>query len=400
MQKSILILGACGQIGTELTLALRELYGNEQVVASDIREGADSLMNSGRLLGTKDFVDGDNNVFDHHQHGHNVLSTMAALDNGGMVGTAPHASYWLLRSEDTGAEYRVEEDNWISAAEFADSAGVDIINTSLGYNTFYDATQNYTYEDLDGNTARMSIAVDLASAKGILVTVSAGNEGSLSWHYINVPADADSALTVGAVNEQAEYASLSSTGPTFDGRIKPNVAAQGKNTYLASGASGYVTGSGTSFSSPLVAGMAACLWQSNRGLTNMQLLHVIEQSSSQYNAPDSLLGYGIPDFYYALLLIEAGKDEKPLKNDLFTVYPNPFSDEMNIDLFPSDSQTVVLEVIGANGQLLYNSEFFVMAGVRNHIVLDSRDIGDFSFYCIVRIITDKKVYKEKVIRAK
>jgi hypothetical protein len=258
----------------------------------------DSLWDNNRILGYKDFVSPQNpNIFGSHSHGTSVLSTMGANLPGQMVGTAPHASYWLLRSEDGATEYLIEELNWVSAAEFADSVGADVINSSLGYTTFDDPSQNHTYADMDGNTTPVTIGADIASGKGLIVVNSAGNSGGGSWQYIGAPADGDSVFTIGAVNAAGNYASFSSTGPTSDGRIKPNVVAQGSGTTIISANSGNVTtGSGTSFSSPVTAGMVACLWQAHQGKRNTEVMQAIEQSASLASNPNYLLGYGIPDY--------------------------------------------------------------------------------------------------------
>ncbi len=231
----------------------------------DILAAFDSLWINNQILGYKDFADPLNpDIFGSHSHGTNVLSTMGANLPGEMVGTAPKANFWLLRSEYAPTEFIIEELNWASAAEFADSVGVDIINSSLGYNTFNEPTYNHTYQDLDGNTAPATMAADLAASKGILVVNSAGNEGNNSWMYVNAPADGDSVFSIGAVDASGNYASFSSIGPTYDGRIRPNVVAQGQSSAIISSFSGnVVTGSGTSFSSPITAGMVACLWQAH-----------------------------------------------------------------------------------------------------------------------------------------
>lgn len=285
----------------------------------------DSLRTNGQILGTRDFVDKDTMVYDAHEHGMMVLSLMGGNMPGQIVGTAPKAKFWLLRTEEVASEYVVEEDNWVAGAEFADSVGVDIFNTSLGYTEFDDSTQNHTYADMDGNTTRISIATDIAASKGILPVNSAGNSGSNPWYYIGAPADADSVLAVGAVDSMRICASFSSRGPSFDGRVKPNVAAMGQDVYIASPSGGIGKGSGTSFSSPITAGMAACLWQAHPTSTNMQLFNAIQQSADRFNNPDTLTGHGIPDYCFAnsLLAVDEPAD-KP--DDVLSVYPNPFSE--------------------------------------------------------------------------
>ena len=260
-----------------------------------------AMRDENRLLGSHDFVDGDEDAFSGGNHGTQVLSTMAAKLEGVFVGSAPDAAYWLFRTEDGASETHVEEYNWLAAAEFSDSVGVDVINSSLGYSLFDGSTYSYSYEDMDGNTTIITRAADLAASKGILVVTSAGNQGQKPWRYITAPADGDSVLTVGAVDGSESYASFSSKGPAYDGRTKPDVAAQGKGMALIhSNGNIFDTGSGTSYSSPIVAGLAACLWQANPSAGNMDVLQAIQRSASQYQNPDDLMGYGIPDFYRAM----------------------------------------------------------------------------------------------------
>jgi hypothetical protein len=274
---------------------------------TNIIDAFDSLWNNGQILGTRDFVSPlAPDIFGSHSHGTSVLSTIGANLPGQMVGTAPKADFWLLRSEDGATEYLIEELNWVSAAEFADSVGADVINSSLGYTTFDDPAQNHTYQDMDGNTTPITNGADLASSKGMIVVNSAGNSGGSSWQYIGAPADGDSVFSIGAVTASGNYASFSSTGPTFDGRIKPNVVAQGSGSTVISAYSGSVTtGSGTSFSSPITAGMVACLWQAHQNKRNTQIMEAIEQSASLAGSPNYLLGYGIPDYFDAHTALSA-----------------------------------------------------------------------------------------------
>ena len=256
------------------------------------------------ILGTWDFVDGNDSVYDNGKHGLWVLSIMASNIPGLLVGVAPEASYYLFRTEDSNSEFLIEEDNWVSAAEYADSAGVDILSTSLGYKTFTDTNMNHTYADMDGNTTRISIGADRAASKGMLVVNAAGNAGSSSWQFIVAPADGDSVLAVGSVDVLKNYSSFSSTGPSFDGRVKPNVVAMGGATTTITTTGGTQTGNGTSFSAPLISGMAACLWQAHPSASSMEIYNAIQQSAHQYNAPDDFLGYGIPNFMNAHYILD------------------------------------------------------------------------------------------------
>jgi len=258
----------------------------------------DTLWQNHQVISSHDFFTDDTLVYNEGGHGTEVLSCIAANVPGQMMGSAPYAKFYLLRSEIDTTEKIVEEYQWVAAIEYADSAGADVINSSLGYTTFDDPTQSHTWADLNGRTSVASISATMAARRGMIVCVAAGNEGGSSWQKISVPADADSILAVGAVDGTGNYAFFSSTGNTADGRIKPDVAAQGENTCIAN-SSGIFTGNGTSFASPTMAGMVACLWQGNPNKTNMEVISAIKQSATQYADPDSLLGYGIPDFCVA-----------------------------------------------------------------------------------------------------
>ncbi|MFT5280472.1 MAG: serine protease AprX, partial [Bacteroidia bacterium] len=291
-----------GFLGNGMTIAVLDAgFSNVPLLAV-----FDSLFNDGRILATKDFVDGDNDVYGHSTHGAYVLSTMASYWPGEFIGTAPKANYILLRSEEGGSELIIEEDNWVAAAEFADSMGADIINSSLGYTTYDDPSMDHTYFDMDGNTTRITQGADLAASRGILVVNSAGNSGQSAWNFIGAPADGDSVFAIGAVNPDGIYAEFSSKGPSADGRIKPNIVAQGAATVIADlnpdAEEPTHTGNGTSFSGPVIAGMMACFWQAFPELTNIECMNIVEQSASQYSNPDEFIGHGIPDFSLAFLI--------------------------------------------------------------------------------------------------
>ncbi|GAB4279257.1 MAG: S8 family serine peptidase [Marinilabiliales bacterium] len=364
---------------------------------SNVNSAFDSLWADNRVLGTRDFVNPNSDIFSEHSHGNAVLSIMAAYLPGELIGTAPKASYWLLRSEDVTSESLVEEDNWISAAEFADSAGVDLINTSLGYNTFDDSTMDHKYSDLDGNTTRISRAVDIASSKGILVVVSAGNSGNQQWHYIGVPADADSCITVGSVDGFLNYSDFSSTGPTADGRVKPDVVALGSKTVHQTAYGDISVGNGTSFSAPIICGLAACLWQANPNLTNMEIIDYIRKSASQYNNPDSLLGYGIPDFAKAYFMIQ-GIDYDDYNTETYiSAYPNPFSDKIYIDLYSVDSQYVHLFLIDMVGKIVVEKSYNLKMTSYNRINIDGLEKLNNGAY-ILKIQTKENTYQKQILK--
>lgn len=253
-----------------------------------------------RILGTHNFVaTSKTSVFKQMDHGTKALSTMAVNRPGVFVGTAPEASYWLLRSEDYDSENIVEEDYWVAAAEFADSVGADIISSSLGYHHFDDSTVTHHYYEQDGQTALISRTASMLAGKGIIEVNSAGNDGMGSWKRINFPGDAEDNLTVGAMTFEGLNSPFSSVGPTADGRIKPDVMAIGSSTAVIGGYGTILHNNGTSFSCPTIAGMAACLWQALPTKTACEIIDLIRQSGDNVAHPDNIYGYGVPDFWKA-----------------------------------------------------------------------------------------------------
>lgn len=281
------------------------------------------LRKDGRILSQRDIVSPGNDVYDTDQHGTNVLSIMGGFIEGEFKGSAPKAAYHLIRTEDNASEYPIEEYNWVIGAEYADSIGADIINSSLGYNYFDGDFQNYAPEDMDGKTAVVTRGAQFAFSKGMLVVCSAGNEGAKTWKNITAPADGPDVLTVAAMDVDSIRAPFSSFGPTYDLRVKPDVTAMGRATAMQSITGALVFGDGTSFSSPVIAGFAACLWQAMPQLKNAELLQLLRQSAHHYSQPDFSFGYGIPDFKKALSLASniIGSQSDKLK-----IYPNPFDD--------------------------------------------------------------------------
>ncbi len=264
----------------------------------------DSIRNNNQVLGTWDFVANEASVNEDNSHGMNCLSTIAANMPGIFMGTAPKTSFYLFRTEDVSTEYPIEEQNWAAGAEKADSLGVDICSTSLGYTQFDNAIFNYTYSDMNGNTTISARAADFAAKKGMLIVVAAGNEGSSSWHYLSTPSDADSAMCVGAVDVAGNVAGFSSYGPSSDGQIKPAVAAVGLNAVVASTSTGLpVFSSGTSFACPNMAGITTCLWQAFPEINNMGIINALELSANRANNPDNRTGYGVPNAKKAFVML-------------------------------------------------------------------------------------------------
>ena len=251
------------------------------------------------ILGTRDFVNPEADIYAESSHGMSVLSCMAMNQPNVMIGTAPEASYWLLRSEDEYSENLVEQDYWAAAIEFADSVGVDLVNTSLGYYSFDDPAKNYRYRDLNGHYALMSREAAKAADKGIVVVCSAGNSGSGSWKKITPPGDAENVITVGAVNKYGVLAPFSSVGNTADGRVKPDVVAVGLGSDVMGTDGNLRHANGTSFSSPIMCGMVACLSQACPELTAKEIIELVRRSGDRAVFPDNIYGYGIPDLWKA-----------------------------------------------------------------------------------------------------
>ena len=251
------------------------------------------------LLGTRDFVNPASDIYAENGHGMMVLSCMAANAKDAFVGTAPEASFWLLRSEDADTEQPVEEDYWAAAIEFADSVGVDVVNTSLGYHAFDEGYGGYRYRDLDGHTSMMSHSASIAADKGVIVVCSAGNSGRKAWKKMTPPGDSENVLTVGAINYDLENADFSSIGHTSDGRIKPDVMAIGVNSVVSSGSGKVSQGNGTSFASPIMCGVVACFWQACPWLTAKEVIKAVQQAGDRVDFPDNIYGYGVPNLWKA-----------------------------------------------------------------------------------------------------
>ncbi len=316
------------------------------------------LWDNNQILGTKDFVNPASDIYSEHSHGMNVLSILGGKLNQQYQGTAPEASFWLLRTEDSNSEHPIEPDYWICAAEFADSAGVDVINTSLGYYQFDAPSDSYTYEMMNAST-RASIASDIASSKGMLIVTSAGNEGNTSWRYIGAPADAQHCLAVGAIAADSTRAAFSSFGPTYDKRIKPEVSALGVAVAVQNRSGGISKGNGTSFSAPVISGLAACLWQAMPEKTAEEIRQLILNNAHQSTQPDNELGYGIPDFNLAYQVNINDVGSEPSK---WTVAPNPFSNQLVLT-HPNGSE-VRVSIYDILGNLKFRQEYGHQARIR------------------------------------
>ncbi len=286
----------------------------------------DSLRLQGRLIATYDFVRNRENIFSSEaisSHGTKVLSTLAGYLPGTYIGAAFDAQYVLAITEEPASESRQEEYNWIEAMEWADSIGVDIIHSSLSYNTFDSPDEDYSWEELDGQHAVTTIAADKAASKGIIVTTGAGNEGNNPWRRITAPCDGDSVLCVGAVDEEGNSAPFSSIGPSADGQVKPDVVAMGQGTIVVGPRNEMIRGNGTSYSSPLIAGLAACLVQGHPGRTSMDVIQAIRLSGHRAYRPDSIHGYGIPEATKADSLLRLVEDLSNVKIPVPQPYAKP-----------------------------------------------------------------------------
>jgi serine protease AprX len=286
----------------------------------------DSVRLQGRVLGEWDYVANESSVNEDNSHGAYVLSCMASNRPGVLVGSAPHASYWLLRTESISSEYPIEEHNWVVAAEFADSAGADMINSSLGYDLFDDASFNHSYAQRNGNTAMVTIGADIAVKKGILVVNAAGNTGSSTndRKYVSCPADGDSVLAVGSIDVSGNIAPSSSWGPNGAGLLKPNVVSVGQNAVVATLSGNPGNNTGTSFACPNLAGLIACLWQAFPEFTNMEIFNEVQRSANKFSNPDFRFGHGIPNFrkaYEQLLVLRSIREKET--NTWLKAYPVP-----------------------------------------------------------------------------
>ncbi|GAA0877135.1 S8 family serine peptidase [Algoriphagus jejuensis] len=322
--------------GTDTVSAFVHLFTNSQIVAQ------------------RDFVRPWNrDVFSGHQHGTNVLSLIAANEPAKLVSGAYGSDFILVITEEVETEYRVEEFNWVRAAEFADSLGADIISSSLGYWDFDDPAMNYTVEDLDGKTTTITQGVTIASEKGILIVNSVGNYGSAGESSLLAPADGAGIISVGSVNANGEVSSFSSRGPTGDGRVKPELAAFGDSPVLIRANGTVGSSNGTSFSAPQIAALAAGLWEAKPELTKAELMENLFRSASQYGNPDNLLGYGVPNFYNALYgEILSVEDQETIA---WKVFPNPLvADEVTI--YFGTGTTCSFELIDMTGRPLIQSE--------------------------------------------
>ena len=297
---------------------------------ADVLPAMAHLFEDGRIIETHDFLNfASPNVFDASTHGTMVLSHMAGIMQDSLYGTAVEANYYLFQTEDVYREVRLEEDTWVQAAEWADSIGIDVINSSLGYSLFDEDYMNYSTSDMNGSTTRISQAAEICALKGTLVVNSAGNSGGDVWRVITAPSDAEHVLCVGAVDLNGNHASFSGYHPPGLNDIKPNIVAMGRQTVYAASDSTIARGNGTSFSSPIIAGMAATLWQAFPTATNMEIFNAIEESASLHSTPNDSMGHGIPDFWKAFVRLSNDIYNQPNEYSV-VVFPQPSAGQFEI----------------------------------------------------------------------
>ena len=347
------------------------------------------IRDNNQILGGYNFVARNENVYTSNSHGTLVLSLMAGYVENQLVGTAPDANYYLFITEDSADENPVEESYWVEAAELADSLGVDVINTSLGYFAYNNPSYSYTYADMNGVTSFISRGADIAFSRGMICVTSAGNSGNSANPNISTPADAIHTLTVGSVKFDETYSTFSSIGPTFDGRIKPDVMAQGQNPYFST-TSGSVSNasSGTSFSGPIIAGMVASFWQAIPWATNQQVVDFVLQSADRFTNPTTQFGYGIPDFQVALNMAQLSVEEN--EKIQFLVYPNPVKDKVIVS-FSNDLPDVKFQIFNSLGQQIMEKTITQ----NNNLVATSELQNGIYFY---KVLAKNTIQTGKIIK--
>lgn len=341
-----------------------------------------------RLLDTRNFVSDSSLYRLINSHGMYVLSIMGGLWEGNMVGTAPHASYILCSTEDVHSETRIEEVNWIAGAEYLDSLGADVFNTSLGYSDFDGTAYDHSYADMDGQSTLISRASSMLADKGIISCTSAGNEGNKPWYRITAPSDAHRILCVGAADSLGTIASFSSRGPSFDGRVKPEITAMGRATGIQYVNGNLARGSGTSFSSPVAAGSVACLWQAWPTIPAAELITIIRNTGDRFQNPDATYGYGIPSFAWAFNIISSAP---PVPEALsFSFYPNPAGSWIHINLSGEAPGLYNITILDQGGRVVHRDR----TGLPGRYELPA---GLAPGFHILEISSGERMYRNKLI---
>ena len=344
------------------------------------------IIAEGRIIMTRDFVTNSGNVYQFDKHGTEVFSVIAALLQGTFTGGAYKANYLLFVTEDVASEYRVEEYNWLFAAEKADSAGTDIIQSSLGYNLFDDSKMDYKISDLNGKTAIVTKAATMARDRGIIVVVSAGNDGNIGWHYVAPPADADGILAVGAVDVAGTKAGFSAFGPTADGRTKPDVVALGLNTAVIHPDGTLGTSSGTSLAAPLVTSLAAGLLQEYPELTAVELIQTIKLSANKSNTPNNQVGFGLPNYIAVKNYLESTKS-----GDNAFIFPNPVESSMHLAFKKLPDGLVELSLYDSQGKAISDPSI-TLDWLNNPLEISLANLEAGSYFLKVKTSTLLKVF--------
>ena len=349
------------------------------------------LLSTANIKGVKDFVYKGGDIFKSSNHGTAVMSCMATNASNTYVGTAPKAGYWLLRSEDARSEFPIEEDYWAAAAEYADSLGVDIINTSLGYSKFDVPELSYQYSQMNGKTAFITKAAEVAVSKGIFVVASAGNEGDKTWRHITAPGDGETTFTVGAITPDSIITAFSSRGATADGRIKPDVMAVGKKVMLVNSAGAVVSSEGTSFSSPVMCGLVACFWQANPHFTNREIAEILKESADRYTNPDVDYGYGIADMRKAMEIAnnKTGVKKEVLEEVGISITTDSLTGRILVEKKNDDDSECSVNICALDGKAILSDTF---RGNAKEYSLDKNEGRLF----VIRISNNGKVKAHKV----
>lgn len=362
---------------------------------ADTHPGFDSLRNSSGILDVHNFVLNNDVIYSYDSHGMAALSTMAGYWPGTYVGTAPLAQYLLYVTEDNNSEQPIEMDNMLAATERADSMGVDVISVSLGYDEM-DGNFSLVYADIDGKSTVAAKAANIATKKGILFVASAGNDGGTPWHYILTPGDADSALTIGAVNTDKTPIAFSGYGPNAAGRVKPDVCDLGYQVSVFTPSGGLTTEDGTSFSTPQIAGWAACLWEGNKKSTPFMIRTAIIKSADHYTAPETQLGYGVPDFSKALDYLDV--EDTPIDTSKWVqVTPNPFDKEIVVKLNLVKVELVNFSLYDINGRKVYSHSQMTDTWKNPYVTLPIGQMLASGMY-MLKVTTGEHVTVEKLIK--
>ena len=379
-------------LGENMTIAILDA-GFSKVDNMTIFE---NLFIENKILSTKNFVTPNTSVYSSSSHGTMVLSILAGQEIGNIFGSAPKSNYLLLLTEDVGQENLIEEYYWASAAEYADSAGADVINSSLGYYEFDSPEFNHTISELNSNSTMITMAANTAFEKGILVFNSAGNEGDSPWEYIIFPADGKNVIAVGAVNLYKERASFSSIGYDFPNQIKPNLAALGSGIYVQSSNSNGTNSNGTSFSSPLLCGLSTCFWQAFPDKSNQEIKDLIQECANQYSNPDEFLGYGIPDFKKAFVTELEKQNPSPKIN--FSIYPNPLvGNNLYIQFANINYSLKELKLYASDGNLVLSKTMGEQDKISDQTVELSNLVLSKGIY-FIELKTNNGIFFDKVLK--